>query len=109
MIELSILQEQLVDEYLRCERNLAVQLDNLNSNYIKGYLSRKIINGKEYYYLQYREEDKIISKYIPFEHVEIIKNRLEEQKRWKKSIRNLQADMKAILKIVKKEAIDERR
>lgn len=52
----------------------------------KGYLSRKVINGREYFYLQYKENGKVISRYVPSYELNDIKNQLAEREKIVKEI-----------------------
>lgn len=51
-----------------------------------GYISIKKINGKEYYYLQYSENGKLLSKYIKYSELEVIRQQLEKRKELEKLI-----------------------
>ena len=106
MRELSILEEQLLDEYMRCERNLLSQTAELE-RLGKGYLSKKVIGGHEYYYLQWREEGKVKSKYVSKEDLQMIRDRVAVRRRWEKSIRNLRRSMKQLENALGKELINE--
>ena len=44
-----------------------------------GYISKKTIKGKTYYYLQYFENGKKISKYIKQNELETVKKQLEKR------------------------------
>ena len=60
---MSVLDEVLKEEYerlLRMRSAMSIEYDALP----KGSISRKNIRGCDCYYLQYRERDKIVSKYI---------------------------------------------
>ncbi|MCQ2771664.1 MAG: hypothetical protein MJ238_00085 [Bacilli bacterium] len=46
----------------------------------KGYISKKIINGKVRFYLQYREGSKIVSKYIKSKDIATVEAQLIERK-----------------------------
>ena len=109
MTELSILEEKLLDEYFRCERNLKLQMKYLEDNEIHGYISKKIIRGTECYYLQRREGKHILSQYLPKEIETYTQKKLAEQKEWKKSIAILKKNMRQIEKAIGKEIINERR
>ena len=61
----------------------------------KGYLSRKKINGKERFYLQWREGEKIRSKYVPAEDIEETRLQIAERKRLEERLRS--ADREAPL------------
>ena len=49
-----------------------------------GYISEKNIRGKKQYYLQWREEGKLKSKYIRVGEVEFIRRQIEERKELEK-------------------------
>ena len=61
-----------------------------------GYLSKKTINGKVYYYLQRREEDKIVSNYVGKEDCDIeqISQQLEKRKHIKIVLKALNKEKK---------------
>lgn len=54
-----------------------------------GYISKKIINGKERYYLQWMENGKLKSKYIKSAEFDIMSSQVEQRKR-------LQAELKEL-------------
>ncbi len=58
----------------------------------KGYLSRKKINGKERFYLQWREGGKVRSKYVPGNKVEETRLLLEERKALEEALSSLPED-----------------
>ena len=106
MREISILEEQLLDEYMRCERNLISQTNELE-RLQKGCISKKKINGRIYYYLQWKENGKVKSKYIPIKELSKIQDQIEERRRWQMSIRNLKRSMKQLEKALGKGLINE--
>ncbi len=55
-----------------------------------GYISKKNIQGKIRYYLQWREEGKIKSKYIREEELEQLEEQIEERKRLETHLREMQ-------------------
>jgi len=55
-----------------------------------GYISKKTIRGKTQYYLQWRENGKIKSKYIRAENVEDIQKQIEERKKLQERLKELQ-------------------
>ncbi len=109
MAHISILAEQLIDEYFRCERNLRIQKEYLEKNEIHGYISKKIIRGRTCYYLQWRDGAHIKSKYIPQDIVPLLQDKIDKNKSWKASIKSLERDMKLIEKMIGEEIINERR
>lgn len=42
----------------------------------KGYISQKIINGKTYFYLQRKENSKVVSEYIPSYNLNDVRNKI---------------------------------
>jgi len=59
--------------------NLRMILEELET-LPKGYISQKRIKGKYYYYYQYPYLSKLISKYIKYNQVEELKNKLDRRK-----------------------------
>lgn len=55
-----------------------------------GYISKKNINGKERYYLQWRENGKVQSKYIKDTELELIQRQVEERKHLQARMKELQ-------------------
>ncbi len=53
----------------------------------KGYISNKTINGKIHHYLQWNENGKIKSKYIPDSLYDEVKEKLEEKKKLQKELK----------------------
>ncbi len=77
LIEYKTLLEKIYD--------IQLSLDSLP----RGYISKKTIKGKEYYYLQNRENGKITSKYIKKENVNKICEQLEQVKQYNKELPTL--------------------
>lgn len=96
---MSILDEVLVEEYDRCERIKQVYLEKLRDLPI-GSLSRKIIKGRPYFYLQYRDGKKVVSQYVPKEDVEVLQKLIEDRRQYQKGVRRCEADQKKIRKAV---------
>lgn len=93
--ELTMLEEQLLDEYERCIRIRHVYEDK-NKYLPNGSISRKIIHGKIRYYLQWREGDKIRSKYVKADEVAEIEQQIEKRRRNDENIRSLKLSQKMI-------------
>ena len=64
---------------------LLIKLESLP----KGYISKKVIHGKEYFYLQYLENGKIISKYIKEQDLDNLKHSLSKRKEIEEEIDGL--------------------
>ena len=52
----------------------------------QGYISKKTIKGKQYFYLQNRVNDKVVSKYIKEDDIEIVLSGLKLSKKYKAEI-----------------------
>ena len=61
-----------------------------------GYISKKNINGKERYYLQWRENGKVQSKYIKDTELDMIQEQVEERKRLQAQLKELQENLPVI-------------
>ena len=81
------------DEYQRLERDLASNQDKLR-RFRKGNLRKRIIRGKEYHYLQFREGGRVRSVYIHAEDVDAIKREIRERKDLEKAIKEIQSKLK---------------
>lgn len=57
-------------------RDLRERMEQLPS----GYISKKTIYGKEQYYRQWRDNGKLMSKYISADDVELVREQIEERK-----------------------------
>ncbi|MBQ8995975.1 MAG: hypothetical protein IJ091_09180 [Oscillospiraceae bacterium] len=98
-MELTI-NEVLKEEYARLQRMrfaLKAEYDALP----KGCISPKSICGYECYYLQYREGEKIISKYIKKEELADVSKKVERRRSLKNSLRDINLEMKKIERVVK--------
>jgi len=106
MRELSILEEQLLDEYMRCKRNLEAQQLEVDS-LPKGNISYKQIKGKSYPYLQWTEDGHYKTKYIKQDLLDSLSKQINDRKRWELSIKNLERSIKQIEKALGRGLIKE--
>lgn len=73
-------------------KKLLTEINRLKSklnNYEKGYIRVKVINGKSYTYIQFREVDKVRSYYIKPADLERIKKSITERKEIEHQIQKL--------------------
>lgn len=106
MKEISILEEQLLDEYFRCKRNIDIQKREI-LNYPKGNLSIKNISGNKRIYLQWREGSRVRTKLIHEDEIEKIKKDIAMREKWKHSVKNLERNIKQLEKVLGKKMIAE--
>lgn len=90
----SVLQEEY-DRSIRMKQAMEKERDALP----KGYISEKMISGKKYYYLQNRQQAKIVSKYINLDDVESIKEKISRRKQLENSIKELNDNIEKIRKV----------
>ena len=109
MASLSTLEVRLLDEYYRCEHALGVHEKNYAKMGPKKYISKKVIGGRPYLYLQWRENGRIRSQYIKKEDQDEWMRNVQFQKDEAESIKNLKRNMKQLEKALGRKLIDEYR
>lgn len=82
------------DRALRVKEAMQAELSRLP----KGYISRKLIRGQSACYLQWREKDKIRSRYIPAAELPSVKKQVERRRQLVQSIRTVDKNIKKIKK-----------
>lgn len=78
-----------LDDYKSLEKKI-IKLRNSLKSHPRGSLRKRQINGKEYYYLQYRENKHIKSDYVPLADVENVRIGIIERKKIEAEIRSLE-------------------
>lgn len=96
---MTILDDVLQEEQDRSKR-MKVAMKKEISMLPQGYISKKNINEKSYYYLQRREGSKIVGTYIFPNEVSKMKDQIAKRKQLEKSIRELDANIKKIDKVI---------
>ena len=84
-MEVDLMVNTIINEY----NDLLEKLEDMKSQidiFPQGYISKKTINGKQYFYLQNRMNGKVVSKYIKEDNIEIISSELELAKNYKAEI-----------------------
>ena len=97
---MSVLDDVLKEEYNRSKKIIKLIEDELNS-LPKGYISKKKINGKVYYYLQKRQDGKIISKYISRDNIENYQRLLNRRKELEEALKERKEDKKKLERVLK--------
>lgn len=95
---MAVLDEILVEEkerLLRIKSRMQAEYNELP----KGCLSKKMIHGSCCCYLQHREGDKVISKYVNPSDVEELSKKIDRRRSLKKSLREIDVQLKKIQKI----------
>jgi len=99
---MSILSEILNEEYERLNNTL-LSYEALLEDLPKGSIREKIINGKKYHYLQWRDGRKVRSKYIKPDEVVILSDQIEQRRQYAKEIKALHETKKEFNRIIGKE------
>lgn len=73
--------------------------------YPKGYISKKNISGKQYYYLQYRDGGKIISEYLPGKKAEKYSAIMEKKHNNQQAVKDVEKMMKQAEYVIGNEKI----
>ncbi len=97
---MSILMDVLQEELDRLDWQEGVYKAELQE-LPRGYISKKNIRGRVSYYLQYREGEKIVSRYISSEDVPNIEVQVKRRKQLEDSIRRVKEDRKKLRRVLK--------
>jgi len=95
MSESSVLQMVLLEEYARLLRVIEGIEEELKE-LPRGYVSRKMIRGNESFYLQWREGEKIKSKYIPLDDLDAVVVAVSRRQELKKALKVHQEDKRRL-------------
>ena len=83
---MSIFEEVLEEEYDRSMR-LSGHIEEELASLPKGSVRARNIKGHEYYYLTYRDGDKVRSNYIPADQVAEVRQKVERRKQLKAALK----------------------
>ena len=97
---MSVLHTVLQEELERSERMKAAMQSELDA-LPKGYTSRKTIRGRRVHYLQKRQGDKIVSRYIPAAQLQDIEGRIERRRQLRAAIREADENIKRLRRVLK--------
>ena len=97
---MAILDEVLIEEKNRLLR-MQLRMQSEYNELPQGYLSKKMIHGSCCYYLQHREGDKVVSKYVNAADVDDLSKKIDRRRSLKKSLREIDSQLKKIQKVVK--------
>ena len=92
---MSVLEDVLSEEYarsLRFSRLMEKELTTLP----KGSVRVRTIRGREYYYLNHREGDRVKSDYIPASEVEEVRAKVDRRRELKAALKEQERSRKQI-------------
>lgn len=69
----------------------------------RGSIREKVVNGKSYYYLMYREGSKVKTKYLKLseQRLEELRFQLAQRKRYENILREVRRDCRLLKRVVK--------
>lgn len=96
---MSILDGVMREEYDRLNRIIA-KVEQEIKELPKGYISEKNIHGKKYYYLQYREDDKVRSVYLKKGELDTYRDLIDRRNELMGKLKELKADRKKLERVL---------
>lgn len=103
---MTILDEILLEEYDRLDRGINLIREEL-MGLPKGYISEKKIGNGTYYYLQKREQGKIVSKHIKKDELESYKILIQHRKNLDQKIKELKVEQEKLTAALRKAKTNE--
>ncbi len=97
---MAVLDDVLIEEYERSKRMKAAMEKEL-SQLPQGYISKKFICNKYYFYIQKREGSKIISSYISPKDLPIFEKEIMKRKQLEMSLKEVNSNIKKIERVIK--------
>jgi hypothetical protein len=85
---MSVLSEILKEEYERLLRTIS-SYEKMVAELPKGSLREKLINGRKYCYLQWREGGKVKSKYIRQSDIKSLSDQIDRRNQFQQEIKEL--------------------
>lgn len=92
---MSVLEDVLREEYARSLR-LSHLMEKELASLPKGSVRVRVIRGREYYYLNHREGDRVLSDYIPASEVEAIRAKVVRRRELKAALKEQERSRKQI-------------
>ena len=97
---MSVLDNMFEEEYNRLIRIRKAKYRDYISIH-KGSITVKVIHGKKYYYLQWREGRKVLCQYISESSLEQMKQAIERRNQLKEAIASIDSDIKKLKRVMK--------
>ena len=106
MAGVSVFESVLLEEYDRSQRAyeaFRAEYDALP----RGSVRERIVRGRAYYYLQYRDGSRVKSQYVPRDEVDSLKRLIERRKQLAADLKALKQSQRQIERALGKEFISE--
>ncbi len=103
---MSVLEEVLMEEY---ERSLRISraIEAENASLPRGNVRRRIINGRPYFYLQYRDGSHVRSEYLKADEAEAVSRAIARRKENESALKEQAKSRAQIIKALGREYVDE--
>jgi len=98
---MSILSEILNEEYERLNKTIA-SYEAMAADLPKGSIRKKMIGGRQYDYLQWREKDRVRSRYIKPEDVASLSEQVERRRGYEREIKSLRVSKREFDRVIGK-------
>lgn len=92
---MSVLEDVLKEEYARSLR-LSRLIEEELATLPKGSVRVRMIRGREYYYLNHREGDRVISDYIPAREIESVRAKVARRRELKAALKEQERSRRRI-------------
>jgi hypothetical protein len=96
----TLLDDVLIEEYERSKK-IKAAMEKEISQLPQGYISKKLIHNKSYFYIQKRKGPKIISSYISTKDLPILEKQIIRRKQLEMSLKEVKANIKKIERVIK--------
>lgn len=103
---MTVLEEMLLEEYERSHRLIAAYQDDI-AGLPRGSVGQKHVDGRTYYYLQYRDNGKVKSTYVRKADVELVIAAVNRRRELESSIREQERGIRQIERALGKRFIRE--
>lgn len=92
---------QIIDREIERNKKMILEYENELSKLPKGKLTVKIINSHSYFYLKFRESEKVVTKYIGKDNCDLsdLNEKLEKRKHIEEMLKQLKSEKKELEKL----------
>ena len=93
----------LEEEFERLKQMEQAYIEKISS-LPRGSITQKIIKGRPYYYLVYREGSRVVTKYLKLNEKELreLQSNLKQRQKLEKALREIRRDCRLLRKVVKR-------
>ena len=96
---MNLVIKTVIDEKKRIEIMIE-KYNSLLNEFPKGNIYERNIGGKTYFYLKYRDKDKIVSKYVSLNNIENVRKKIDKRKHIELMIDSLNDELVIVNKML---------